>query len=140
MPSYFKELPTRPQVHLLTESTVPNYWRRCFNARNEIFGLEMLDTLAFISISREKLRNSSLNLHIDNNNVLTSLVRGASWTDIIGAIISLCLRISEAYAIDIWLGRVSSKRNPVDLPTRHAPSPSEFVREWGLVTFLNFYS
>ena len=117
-----------PVVSKLTHSKVPNFWLRKFNSKNTIFGLEMLAPLAFLWENRELLKGKAINLYIDNNNVLTSLVRGDSGTDIIAAMIALFWRISESYQIDIWLGRVPSKRNPADLPTRSASLPFKVLK------------
>ena len=114
--------PTKPpRILKLAVSHVPTFWLKRFNRKNVIFGLEMLAPLAFLWANRHKLAGSSINLYIDNNNnVLTSLARGDSGTDLIAATIALFWRIAEAFSIDIWLGRVASKRNPADLPTRGA--------------------
>ena len=117
----FKGSAKPPIVLELAVSYVPNFWRKRFNSKNVIFGLEMLAPLAFLWENRRQLAGSAINLYIDNDNVLTSLVRGDSGTDIIAAMIAVFWRIAEAYSIDIWLGRVASKRNPADRPTRDAP-------------------
>ena len=83
----------------------------------------MLAPLSFIWMKRHQLQNKSVNLYIDNNNVITSLVRGDSSNDLIAAMVACFWRIAEAYNIDIWLGRVNTKLNPADLPTRKAKIP-----------------
>ena len=65
-----------PTAMRLAAFAVPNFWRKHFDAKNTIFGLEMLGPLASIFTNRTKMANSTVNLYIDNNNVLTSLVRG----------------------------------------------------------------
>ena len=117
----FKGSTKPPLVITLAVSRVPNFRRKRFNSKDTIFGLEMLAPLAFLWMNRKQRAGSSINLYIDNNNVLTALVRGDSGTDLIAAMIAMFWRIAEAYSIDIWLGRVASKRNPADLPTREAP-------------------
>ena len=119
----FKGNSSPPTVLELTMSIVPSFWLKQFNPKNVIFGLEMLAALAFIWQFRFKLKGKALNLYIDNNNVLTTLVRGDSGTNFLAAMIACFWRISEAFSIDIWLGRVHSKLNPADLPTRHTAVP-----------------
>ena len=83
----------------------------------------MLAPLSFLRMHRHKLRNKTVNLYIDNNNVLTSLVRGDSSSDFIASMVACFWRIAESFSIDVWLGRVHSKRNPADLPTRNSHLP-----------------
>ena len=112
-----------PAILHLSDSKSPRLWAMRFNAKNTIFGLEMLAPLDFIYMNRQRRDVSSINLHIGNNNVAKSLVRGDSGTDVIEDTIALFRRLVESYSIDIWLGRAPEKRNPADLPTRHAPIP-----------------
>ena len=117
-----------PLVLKLAVSRVPKFWASRFNAKNEIFGMELLAPLAFLWFNRKQLANRAIYLYIDNNNVATSLVRGDSGTDSIAAMIAMFWRIAEAYSIDVWIGRVSSKRNPADLPTREVQLPFKVLR------------
>ena len=110
-----------PRILILAVPNAPTFWRKRFNSKNVISGLEMLAPLAFIWINRMKLKGSSINLYIDNNNVLTSLVRGDSGTDLIVSMIAMFWRVAEAHSIDIWLGPVAPNQKPSDLPTRAAP-------------------
>ena len=117
-----------PIVQKLATSRVPKFWTSRFNAKNEIFGMELLAPLAFIWFNRKQLTNKTVNLYIDNNNVVTSLVRGDSGADFIAAMIAMFWRIAEAHSIDVWIGRVSSKRNPADLPSREVQLPFKVLR------------
>ena len=119
----FKGEQLPPKVLIQAASRAPRFWTRHFRPKNLIFGLEMLAPLAFVWMIREKLKGSTVNLYIDNNNVITSLIRGDSSCDIISAMVACFWRTAEAYSIDIWVGRVSSKRNPADIPTREALFP-----------------
>ena len=112
-----------PVALILAVSRAPTSWIRRFHHKNLIFGLELLAPLAFIWQHRKLLSGEAINLYIDNNNVLTSLVRGDSTNSFIAAMVACFWRIAEAFSIDIWLGRVSSKKNPSDLPTRQAQIP-----------------
>ena len=71
---------TRPVIKLLAVSSVPKYWAIEFIRTNMIYGVEMLALLAFIFTMRRRLAGKSINIYIDNNNVLCSLIRGDSDT------------------------------------------------------------
>ena len=124
-----------PIVLILAVARAPNFWMSRFNAQNRIFGMEMLAPLASIWMNRKKLTCASINLYIDNDNVLTSLVRGGSSCDIISATVACFWRISEARSIDIWIGRVPSKKNPADIPARQAHIPFPVNKRVGLENY-----
>ena len=139
----FRGLLLPPQVLILALSRAPAFRVRRFCAENPIFGLEMLAPLAFLWMHRHKLQGKSVNLYIDNNNVLTSLVRGDSSSELMAAMIACFWKIAEEFSIDIWLGRVPSKKNPADLPTREVELPFpvcqrvEFHELFKLLTLTN---
>ena len=107
-----------PKIELLTKGKTPKYRIRLFHRTNLIYGLELLALLAFIFMNRNRLRNSSINAYLDNNNALCALIRGDSNTAIIADMVAVFWKVLQKYGIDIWLGRVGSKLNIADHPTR----------------------
>ena len=65
-----------PKIGILAVSQVPKYWETKFSRGNMIYGLEMMALLAFIFAMRHRLSGKSINICIDNNNALCSLIRG----------------------------------------------------------------
>ena len=132
--------PRQPAVLLLTSSRVPLFGPKDFNPKNIIFSREILDPLAFIWANRKLLPKRSSNLYIaNNNNAPAFLVKGDSIADFVAAMIACFWRISEAYSIDIWLGRVRSNLNSSDVPKRNPPAPSGWISEPGLVLFFSYF-
>ena len=124
----FKGSTKPPLVLEMNTSRVHEYWGNRLGRKNAISGLEMLAPIDFSGENRRQLDGRLINLNIANNSVIASMVRGDSGTDMVAATISLFWQISESFAIDIWLRRVSSKRNSAVLPTRHAPIPVKFEK------------
>ena len=114
---------SQPKIGLLVVSQVPKYWATAFVRTNMIYGLEMLALLAFIFTMRHRLAGKSINIYIDNNNALCSLIRGDANTEIIAHMCATFWRALQVMGIDVWLGRVGSKLNIADLPTRDPPLP-----------------
>ena len=107
-----------PLIELLNKGSTPKFWTRLFHRTNLIYGLELLALLGFVFANRRRLRNSSINAYLDNNNALCALIRGDSNTAVIADMVAVFWMVLQKYGIDIWLGRVSSKLNIADHPTR----------------------
>lgn len=110
-----------PIVLLEACSGVPKAWNEAFHKTNLIYGLELLALLGFIYMNRALLANCTVNIYIDNNNALASVIRGDSNTTIIADMVAVFWRALVALGIDVWLGRVGSKLNIADIPTRDKP-------------------
>ena len=126
-----------PKVLSLAMSVAPKFWFNKFNQKNTIFGLELLAPLAFIWMKRKILAYKKVNPYIDNNNVLTSLVRGDSSNDFIAAMAACFWRIAEAFHIDIWLGRVPSKKTQLIYRQEKLTYLSRYWRGWNLGTYIS---
>ena len=111
-----------PIIELLVKGRTPLFWIRMFHSTNLIYGLELLALLAFIYMNRFVLRNKSVNIYIDNNNALCALIRGDSNTAVIADMSACFWRLCQSFGIDVWLGRVGSKLNIADHPTREESS------------------
>ena len=107
-----------PKIELLTKGGTPKFWIRLFHRTNLIYGLELLALLGFIFANRHRLKGSSINAYLDNNNALCALIRGDSNTAVIADMVAVFWLVLQKYGIDIWLGRVCSKLNIADHPTR----------------------
>ena len=99
-------------------ATSPEFCVEAFHRTNRIYGLEILALLAFIYMLRFVLKGSCVNCYLYNNNALASLIKGDSNTTIIAAMVAAFWRALQKFNIDIFLGRVSSKLNIADHPTR----------------------
>ena len=107
-----------PKIELLTKGKTPKFWIRLFHRANLIYGLDLLALLGFIFANRHRLKGSSINAYLDNNNALCALIRGDSNTAVIADMVAVFWLVLQKYGIDIWLGRVCSKLNIADHPTR----------------------
>ena len=103
---------------LLAVSSTPTAWLKRFNRKNPIVGMELLAPLAMIWSCPSFLRHSRINLYVDNDTVSNSLIRGDCTDPFIAAMIKVFWMLAENLQLDIWIGRVGSKVNPADLPTR----------------------
>ena len=107
-----------PHILRAAASAAPKYWADAFSNTNLIYGLELLALLAFIYMLRFALKGCSINCYLDNNNSLSALIKGDSNTHVIAAMVATFWRVLQKFNIDIFLGRVSSKLNIADHPTR----------------------
>ena len=82
------------------------------------------------------LRGKRINLYIDNNTAASALIRGDCAHPTLAAMVCVFWEIAEAYSIDIWIGRVKSKLNIADIPTRKGPLPFPSVPQ---AQFRNLY-
>ena len=124
---------------LLAVSTTPRFWFKRFHKRNPIIGMEMLAPLALLWAAQSFLRGLRVNLYIDNDTASNTLIRGDCADPFLSAMIKAFWRLAEKLHIDIWIGRVGSKVNPADLPTRHTKLPFPVKRNIefkGLFTLL----
>ena len=83
----------------------------------------MLEVLAFIFTRRRNIAGRSINIDIDNNNSMCSLIMGDSDTLIIAHMAATFWRALQITGIDVWLGRVGSKFNIADLPIKNQSPP-----------------
>ena len=85
--------------------------------------MEMLAPLAILWTARSFLRGKRVNLYIDNDTTSNSMVRGECADPYLAAMIRSFWKLSEKLQVDVWIGRVGSKVNPADLPTRQKTLP-----------------
>ena len=115
-----------PKIELLIKGRTQKFRIRLLHRANLIYGLDLLALLAFIFMNRNWLRNSSINAYLGNNNALCALIRGDSNAAIVADMVAVFWNVLQKYGIDIWLGRVGSKLNIADHPTRtESPLPFE---------------
>ena len=109
---------------MLVEATTPQSWFRKFHQRNPIIGMEMLAPLGAVWTLTSLFADKCINLYIDNDTTANTLIRGECTDAFLSAMIRAFWKLSEEIKADIWIGRVGSKVNPADLPTRHKSFPS----------------
>ena len=63
-------------------------------------------------------RGKPINIYPDNKSALAALIKGDSDTNIIASTVATSWRALRRFNIDVLLGRVSSKLNIADHPTR----------------------
>ena len=110
----------------------PLFWIRLIHRADLIFGPGLLALLAFVFMSRKRFRKSLENAYLGENSALFALVMGDSNTAAIADMAAFFwrARTRRRISIDIWLGRVISKLNIADRPTRSKrPLPLEAVRK-----------
>ena len=106
-----------------TTDVVPHAWPSLFLCKNKIYETEILSPLAFVWFHASIIRNSSINLYMGSNNCIASLARGDTPGDFLAGAVAEFRRICRLLSIDIWIGRVRSKLNIADLPTKKAKLP-----------------
>ena len=116
------------KADLLAVSRTPSAWFKLFHRRNPIIGMEMLAPLAILWTARSFLRGKRVNLYIDNDTTSNSMVRGECADPFLAAMIRSFWKLSEKLQVDVWIGRVGSKVNPADLPTRKKTLPFPIQR------------
>ena len=132
--------PRSTKVLQLTTGRVPSAWIRRFHRRNKIFGSELLAPLAFIWTHQDLMRGKACAIYLDSNNALAALLRGDSCDSFIVAMVAVFWKLVQKLGMAVWLGRVKSKLNVADLPTRNLQLPyqvehsSEFKRLLALLT------
>ena len=99
-------------------SKVPDLRQQQFRDSNMIFGFELLTPVAFLWTNRLKLTGKRIIIFIDNSAALSALIRGDSTHPMAAALTAAFWHTAHKYNICVWLGRVSSKLNIADLPTR----------------------
>ena len=118
----------------LTTGRVPSAWLNRFHIRNKIFGSELLALLAFVWTHQKLLTNSTCTFYLDGNNAIAAFLRGDSFDSFIAAMVATFWKLAHRLGMAVWIGRVRSKLNVSDLPTRSLPLPldversSEFTR------------
>ena len=118
----------------LTTGRAPSAWLRRFNVKNKIFGPELLAPLAFIWSHQDLMRGKACTIYLDSNNALAALLRGDSCDSFVVAMVAFFWKLVQKLGMAVWLGRVKSKLNVADLPTRNLKLPyqiehtSEFKR------------
>ena len=117
--------PSSRRVLQLTKGRVPSSWLRRFHRRNKIFGAEFLAPLAFLWTHGRLLRNSACTIYLDSNNAIASLLRGDSCDSFIAAMVAVFWKLIQKLGMVVLIGRVTSKLNVADLPTRYLPTPFE---------------
>ena len=60
---------------------------------------------------------------MDSNNCIASLTRGDTPGDFLAAMVAEFWRLCQLRSIDVWIGRVRSKLNIADLPTKKGKLP-----------------
>ena len=85
--------------------------------------MEMLAPLALLWTAHGLLRHKRINLYIDNDTASNTLIRGDCADAFLAAMIKAFWKLAEKLQLDIWIGRVGSKVNPADLPTRNVKLP-----------------
>ena len=101
-------------------SKMPILRQQQFRDSNMIFGFEIPTLVAFLWTNRNKLAGKRIILFVGNSAALSALIRGDSTRPMADALTAALWHTSRKYNICIWLGRVSTKLNIADLPTRHA--------------------
>ena len=119
---FFKGRCTHPISLKLAASATPHLSIPLLGAKNVIFCHETVGPIALLSVNRKQIDGGSADLYIDNN-VLTSLARGGSGSDFFASKIACFWRIAGAFAIDICIDRVNSRRNPSVHPARRDRIP-----------------
>ena len=117
--------PISRKVLQLTTGRVPSARLRRFLRRNKIFGSEMLSPMAFLWTHGRILRNSACAIYLDSNNAIAALLRGGSCDGFIAAMVEVFWQLIQKLGMVVWIGRVTSKLNIADLPTRNLPTPYE---------------
>ena len=112
-----------PRIQFSMVGSVPSAWLKRFHSRNKIYGSELLAVVAFVWAHAKLLAGKSVNLYIDSNNAIAALTRGDTPDDFLASLVSVFWKLAQAFSIDIWIGRVRSKLNIADLPTRHVKLP-----------------
>ena len=105
-------------IKLLAVAHVPKYWAAEFYRANMIYGIQMLALLACIFIICHRVAGKSINIYIDNNNAMWSLIRMNTSTLVIPHMDATFWRALQIMGIDAWIGRAGSKLNISDLHTR----------------------
>lgn len=113
---------------LLEVATAPKAWVRRSHRRNPIIGMEMIAPLALLWSAPSFLRHERLNLYVENDSASNSLIRGDCADPFLAAMVKVFWKLSEKLQLDIWVGRVGSKVNPADLPTRRIKLPFPIKR------------
>ena len=98
-------------------------WISRIHSRNKIYGSDLLAPLAFAWLHSGLLRDSSINLYMGSNNCIASLTRGDTPGDFMGAMVAEFWRLCQLRSIDVWIGRVRSKLNIADIPTKKVKLP-----------------
>ena len=60
---------------------------------------------------------------MDNDTAPNALIRGDCSEAFLAAMVKASWKLAEELSLDIWVGRVGSKVNPADLPTRFRKLP-----------------
>ena len=107
-----------PCIELLAKDQNPIFRQKMFRKTNPIYVLDLLALLAFISMLRNRLRNSPVGDYRDNNNRLFALIRGDRNTAVIVDMSATSWRVLQRYGVDIFLGGVSSMLNIADHAAR----------------------
>ena len=94
-------------------------WLRTFANTSYIYGLEMLAILATLMEREDDLRNHSVTFYIDSNNALLAILKNCAKSAAIHPMAGLIWHRIQELDITPRFGRVPSKRNIDDLPTRH---------------------
>ena len=115
--------PSSFSASLLLVSSTPQAWMKKFNRKNPIIGMELLAPLALLWGFPKLLRGKRINLYVDNDTVSNALIRGDCSEAFLAAMVKTFWKLAEELSLDIWVGRVGSKVNPADLPTRHQKLP-----------------
>lgn len=99
------------------------------------YGVGMLARLAFLWSRPSLFRGKRLKLYIDNNAVV-AIIRGGCANPFIAATVCVFWKRVDSSSFDVWIGRVGSEMNPVDLPTMRPRLP---FGPTGSVQFPNLY-
>ena len=75
------------------------------------------------------LSNSTCAIYLDSNNAIAALLRGDSCDSFIAAMVATFWKLAQRLGMAVWSGRVRSKLNADDLPTRHLSIPFDIKRE-----------
>ena len=108
----------RPITVLLANDQAPTFRVKMFRRGNLIYGFGDLALLSFIFRRRNAIRNSSVNAYLDEYNGICALIRGDINTAVIVDMAATFGRVLRRYGFYLWIGRVGSKLNISDRPTR----------------------
>ena len=93
-------------------------WKSTFAKTSFIYGMGLLSLFALLMQKGNDLRNKAVTFYIDNDNALQASVKNNAGPTVIQGMVALIWRRLRDLNVTPWFGRVPSKRNIADLPTR----------------------
>ena len=113
--------PRSTGVLQLTTGRAPSAWLSRFHRRNKIFGTALPAPLDFVRNRQKLVNNSTCAFYLESNNAIAALLRGDSFDSFVAEIVATFRRLAQQLGMAVWIGRVRSKLNVADLPTRSLP-------------------